>query len=172
MTSAAMDRKLVLVRHAAAAARHPEGDHERELTEEGRAEARTAGGWLNGHELGVDQVLCSSAERARQTAEGLWDGGCCEADVHYDQRIYNADHDTLLGVVREADEDASVVMMIGHAPGIPALASLLADGEGSRRAHEALAAGFPTGGLAVLSFSGYWRDLGAGVASLDRFHTP
>ncbi len=73
-------------------------------------------------------------------------------------------------MLREADEEASVVMVIGHAPGIPALTSLLADGEGSRQAHDALAAGFPTAGMAMLSFAGHWCDLGPGTARLDRFH--
>lgn len=170
MTSAALDRTLLLVRHAAAQTRHSEGDHERGLTADGVQEARAVGQWLHEHDLGVDLLICSSAERARQTAEGIWEGGCCEADVRYDQRVYNADADALMGVLREADEDAGVVMVIGHAPGIPALASLLADGEGSTQAHEALAFGFPTAALAALSFAGHWGDLAVGGARLNRFH--
>jgi len=53
---------------------------------------------------------------------------------------------------------------------VPALTSLLADGQGSDEAHEALAAGFPTCGIAMLRFSGHWADLEAGGAVLDRFH--
>ena len=170
MTSAALDRTLILVRHAKAAATNSEGDHERELTPAGRADAEAAGAWLHGHDIGIDEVLCSSAERARQTAEGIWAGGCCEADVRYDQRIYNAGAEALLQVVREAEDDASVVMVVGHAPGIPALTSLHADGEGSSQAHDALAVGFPTTGIAVLSFAGHWQDLALGAARLERFH--
>lgn len=69
--------------------------------------------------------------------------GCPEADVRFDKRIYNAPPEQLLDVLREADEDANVVMLVGHAPGIPALASVLADGEGSAAAHGALAQGCP-----------------------------
>lgn len=171
MTRAAEDRILVLLRHAAAEeSRGQTPDRERELTEQGEADAVAAGRWLHEFGIGIDEVLCSASTRTQQTAEGIWSGGCAEADVHIDARLYNASADTILDVVREADEDANVVMVIGHAPGIPALTSLLADGEGSDRAHEALASGFPTCGIAVLSAAGHWRDLAFGGAVLDRFH--
>ena len=100
----------------------------------------------------------------------MWSAGCAEADVHHDHRIYNAAPERLLAIVREADSDANVVMLVGHAPGIPALASMLAEGEGSEQAHDLMSQGFPTSGVAVLRFSGHWSDLTPGVARLDRFH--
>lgn len=172
MTTAAMDRTLILLRHAQAVSASSDGDHERELTEAGHAAARSAGRWLREHALGVDQVLCSTAERTRQTAEGVWDGGCGEADVHFDRRIYNAAAETLLDVVRGADDDADVVMLVGHAPGVPALASLLADGEGRGTAHESLCRGFPPAAFAVLRYAGPWSQIGIGSASLRDFVTP
>ena len=170
MTTAAEDRTLVLVRHAKAQQSGYDADHERELTPRGHRDAAAAGRWLREQGIGVDEVLCSTAARAQQTCEGMWAAGCSEADVHHEHRIYNASADRLLEVAREADADANVVMMVGHAPGIPVLASLLADGEGSERAHELMSEGFPTAGVAILRFSGHWSDLAAGVARLDRFH--
>ena len=122
------------------------------------------------HGIGLDEVLCSTSERTQQTAEGVWAGGCPESDVHLDRRIYLAPPERLLEVVREADEDADVVMVVGHAPGIPALAELLCDGEGSVEGHRRMAEGFPTCGLAVLQYSGRWADLAYGDARLERFH--
>jgi phosphohistidine phosphatase len=170
MTVAARDRTLVLLRHAKAEGRHPDGDHDRELTERGHLDARAAGRWLFGNGIGLDEVLCSTAERTRQTAEGVWAGGCPETDVHLDRRLYNASPEGLLAVVQEADDDADVLMVVGHAPGIPALAELLADGNGRVEGHLALAEGFPTCGVAVLHYSGRWADLAFGGASLERFH--
>jgi phosphohistidine phosphatase len=170
MTTAAEDRTLVLVRHAKAVQGGYDADHERELTPRGHRDAGEAGRWLHEQGIGVDEVLCSTATRTQQTCEGIWSAGCSEADIHHEHRIYNASADRLLEVVREADADANVVMMVGHAPGIPVLASLLADGEGSDRAHELMSQGFPTAGVAVLRFSGHWSGLAAGVAHLDRFH--
>ena len=170
MTAAAEDRTLVLVRHAKAEQDESDADHERELTSRGHRDARAAGTWLSEHGIGVDEVLCSTAARAQQTCEDMWSAGCAEADVHHDHRIYNASAERLLDITREADADANVVMVVGHAPGIPALASMLADGEGSEQAHDLMSCGFPTAGVAVLRFSGHWGDLGPGVARLDRFH--
>ena len=169
MTKASEDRVLILVRHSEAESGGAP-DEDRELTDGGWEDAREAGRWLHTHEFGVDEVLCSTAVRARQTCEAIWEGGCSEALVHHDSRVYNASAQRLLDVIREADADASVVMVVGHAPGIPALASMLADGEGSERAHDLMSQGFPTAGVAVLRFSGHWGDLAIGVPRLDRFH--
>lgn len=170
MTVAAEDRTLVLVRHAKAEQGGAEADHERELTPRGHRDARAAGTWLTAHGIGVDEVLCSTAARAQQTCEDVWTAGCSEADIHHDHRIYNASAERLLDIAREADSDANVVMVVGHAPGIPALASMLAEGDGSEQAHDLMSQGFPTAGVAVLRFSGHWSDLAPGVARLDRFH--
>lgn len=169
MTTASEDRVLVLVRHGAAESGNG-SDEERELTSQGWEDAREAGRWLHEFGIGADVTFCSTAIRARQTCEAIWDGGCSEADVRVDSRIYNASAQRILDVVRDADHDANVVMVVGHAPGIPYLTSILADGEGSDQAHEALAEGYPTTGIAILSYSGHWGDLGPATARLDRFH--
>ncbi len=168
MTAAARDRLLVLLRHARAELSG--SDRDRGLTVDGYADAQAVGAWLREQGIGIDEVLCSTATRTRQTAEGVWEGGCAQGEVHFDERIYNGSVDTLLQVVREADEDADVVMLIGHAPGVPALASLLADGDGSHQAHELLSQGFPTTGIAVLRYPGSWADLAYDGAALERFH--
>ncbi|KGN37039.1 SixA phosphatase family protein [Knoellia subterranea] len=170
MTASAEDRTLVLVRHAKAEQGGYDADHERELTPRGHRDAAEAGRWLNEQGIGVDEVLCSTSTRTQQTCEGIWEAGCSEADVRHEHGIYNASAERLLDIAREADHDANVVMMVGHAPGIPVLASLLADGEGSDRAHDLMSEGFPTTGIAILRFSGAWADLAPGVARLDRFH--
>lgn len=170
MTRAAQDRTLVLLRHAKAEQQGYENDHERSLTGRGRRDAAAAGRWLVEHGIGVDEVLCSTSERTQQTAEGVWSGGCPETDVHLDRRIYNASAERLLEVIHEADEDADVLMVVGHAPGIPALAEQLCDGEGSVEGHRAMAAGFSTCALSVLHYSGRWSDLAPGDATLERFH--
>ncbi|MGL4744942.1 MAG: SixA phosphatase family protein [Dermatophilaceae bacterium] len=170
MTRAARDRTLLLLRHAKAQQGGYERDHERELTTRGRGDARAAGRWLVDHSIGVDEVLCSTAERTQQTAEGIWSAGCPEAEVHLDRRIYEASPERLLDVIHDAGDDADVVMVVGHAPGIPILTELLAAGAGSADGHRALGAGFPTCGLAVLHYAGRWSDLTAGDATLERFH--
>jgi phosphohistidine phosphatase len=74
----------------------------------------------------------------------VWSSGCPEGEVHLDRRIYLASPQRLLEVIHEADEDADVLMVVGHAPGIPSLAELLCDGEGSVEGHRKMAEGYPT----------------------------
>lgn len=173
MTTSAEDRTLVLLRHASAEpASAGRDDHERSLTDAGRDEAQDIGRWLVEQGIGCDEVLCSPAQRTRETMAEIAAAGCAEAEVEIEHRLYNAGAEDILAVVREASEDASVLLVVGHAPGLPAVTSLLADGDGSAPAHDLLAEGFPPGGVAVLRYSGPWSDLAFDAATLDRFHVP
>ncbi|CAN5402454.1 histidine phosphatase family protein [soil metagenome] len=133
---------LVLLRHAKAEQQGPptQGDHGRPLAERGVADARKAGATLA--ELGPvpDLVLCSTAVRTLQTWEAMVDGGSevdqdrpespgplSKVEVWRDRRIYNASPDALLQVLADVPDEARVVAMVGHAPGIPALVGSLLD---------------------------------------------
>ena len=98
--------------------------------------------------------------------------GCPEAEIQIEHQLYDAGAEDILGVVRTATPDANVLLVIGHAPGLPAAASLLADGEGSAAAHEAMSEGYPTAAVAVLRFSGHWSDLAFDAAELSDFWAP
>ena len=52
------------------------------------------------------------------------EAGCSEAEVQIEHRLYNADAHTVLSVIRESVNDANVLLVVGHAPGLPAVASL------------------------------------------------
>ena len=173
MTMSAEDRTLILLRHAEPEpGRAGQDDRERPLTETGRAQAQEVGRWLREHGLGCDEVMCSPAARTRETMHEVAEAGCPEAEVQIEHRLYNAGAEEVLAVVRESTDDASVLLVVGHAPGLPAAASLLADGEGDDEAHELLSHGFPPGAAAVLRFSGHWEDLAFGAAVLDEFRVP
>ncbi|WP_068399344.1 phosphohistidine phosphatase SixA [Kribbia dieselivorans] len=172
MTRSAQDRTLVLVRHGDAATSLTEADIHRPLTDLGRRRAHAVGGWLVDQGLGADLVLCSPAVRAQQTCEQLAAAGESEAEVWSDQRIYNASADMVLDVVQGADDSANIVVVVGHSPGLPALASLLCDGDGDLEAHERLMRGFPTATAAVLRYSGPWSLLSPGQATLVDLFSP
>ncbi len=170
MSTASEDRTLILVRHSKAEQVFGKPDHDRELTERGQRDARALGAWLHQHELICDVVVCSTAMRTRQTWEGIEAGGGGTEVIEFARSIYSGGTHGLLQAVWDSGGDADTLMLVGHNPGIAALTSVLADGEGSREAHQALANGFPTSGVAVLRFSGHWSDLGEGGARLERFH--
>jgi phosphohistidine phosphatase len=61
-------------------------------------------------------VLCSPAQRARQTAALVLDSAGLRLEVRYDERIYDATVERLLAVISQVEESAGVALMIGHNP--------------------------------------------------------
>ena len=147
--------RLYLMRHAEAATMGTDWrDITRELTPHGRTQARATGEVLAKQQ--VELVLCSTAARARQTAELLK----LRAPIRYLDRLYNAGSRQVMAEVSAIDDHVRTVLIVGHAPGIPALAVNLAD-----RAHshpDALSLiryNFPPATLVGLEFHGGWSAL-------------
>lgn len=175
MTTSAAEHTLVLLRHAKAAQGHGIPDHDRELAQRGHSDAGAVGQWLSdpSRVVTIDLALCSTAERTRQTLEGLSASGAQPKETRFDQRIYSAGAATLLNVLREVPDVVTTVLMVGHAPGIPVLAMALAQEDaGSRAAGDGLSRGFPTCGLAILGFEGPWAELAHESAQLREFVVP
>lgn len=154
----AVTRQLVLLRHAKAA--HPSGarDFDRPLTARGDRDSRAAGEWLSDQGYVPDAVICSPAERTRQTWAGVKRHLPRHAEVLYDQRVYDAPHaEELLDAVHDTDGAVQVLLVIGHNPAIEQLSALLApSGEAEY--------GLRTAGIAVHEFDGEWAALKAGSA--------
>ena len=86
-----------------------------------------------------------------------------------DPRIYDNTVEALLALIRETPEDVQSVAVVGHNPSMWELATVLDDGQGSASARKDLAAGFPTGGVAVFSRHAVRRDR-AGRGDPERLH--
>jgi phosphohistidine phosphatase len=112
--------RLVIVRHAEAAAGHP--DELRTLTPEGREQARRLGERLRADGIAPDAVVCSPLLRARETANAL---GLGEPEV--DERLApGATPDDVRAV---ADGRGATVVVVGHQPDCGRAAAALGDGE-------------------------------------------
>lgn len=170
MSSAANEKTLVLFRHAKAEQVVGKPDHDRELSSRGRRDAKVAGAWLREQGLVPDLVICSTAVRTRQTWEGARAGGAQAEFVEFRRSVYTGGTGLTLETIREDAGEMSTVLVIGHNPTMAELTGLLADGDGSSPAHEALAGGFATSGVAVLRYQGAWEHLEPGSCELDRFH--
>ena len=169
------ERKLILVRHAKAEQVPGKPDHDRELSPRGRGDARAIGGWLSDPSRAVvlDLVLCSTSQRTRQTLDAVRLGGASVKDSRFDDRIYDSSTARLLDLLREVPDSVGTVLMIGHAPGIPVLATALAlDDSASADVLERMSQKFPTSGLAVLTFEGPWGALAPETAHLREFVVP
>lgn len=166
--SNASPHTLVLLRHAKAETWSAEGgDRARHLSARGRRDAAAAGRWLAVQALRPDIVLCSPSARTLDTWAAVAAELGAAAPMTADDRIYDADVDDLLEVIHEVDAGAVVVLVIGHAPGIPELASML---DGSQNA--ALDERFPTSTIAALEVPTDWADVDEGCAELMAFVTP
>jgi phosphohistidine phosphatase len=170
MTSAAQDKRLILVRHSKADQAMAVEDHDRPLTERGRRDAEALGAWLKAEAIVCDLVICSTSMRTRQTWESAVRGGAHTEFVEFRRNVYLGGPGGILNTIRDDAGELETVLVVGHAPAIPAVASMLSDGEGSAQAHQAMAAGFPTSGIALLRYAGEWDGLGPGTAELERFH--
>ena len=163
-------RTLVIMRHAKAEASAPT-DFERQLTDRGHADARAAGEWLATQGIEPDYVLVSAAARTVQTWEDVAVGSGWDLTLaEYDEGLYSASTDVALDLVRATDDGIETLVVIGHNPTVAYLVSLLDDGSGDEEAGNALALGYPTAAVTVLSYDGDWADLDEAEASVAAFH--
>jgi phosphohistidine phosphatase len=164
-------RILILLRHGKSAYPPGVGDHQRPLAPRGRREAGLAGSWIGRHLPPIDRVICSTAERTRQTldATGL---PTATTLVDYSPDVYEADYDDLLDLVLAIDPADRVVLIVGHGPGLPQLAEPLAGPGSDRDALTRLWDKFPTSAIAVLGVDGPWVGIGGAGTRLEQFVVP
>ena len=133
------------------------------------------GAWLRAHGYWPDLVLCSTAERARETWRLMTGELDTSPRVAPEELVYGAAGTALLGLVRRTPQAVRTLLLVGHDPGVPDLAGTLAGGYAEAPPTGALhrmQAKFPTGAVAVLTVPGAWRDLDPGGARLTDFVVP
>jgi phosphohistidine phosphatase len=161
---------LYLLRHAKAGWALPGvRDFDRPLDESGHIDAEATGSAMREHDYVPDITLCSNALRARETLEGIA-GSADTGRVLFFDRLYSDDAAGYLSLVREHANCGSV-LVIGHNPMMEDLASALA-GDGDEAARAVLSHGFPTSGLAVISFDKGLAHAAPGTGFLEAFLTP
>ncbi|MDQ0778179.1 phosphohistidine phosphatase [Streptomyces aurantiacus] len=169
--SVAEPRRIVLFRHAKAD--WPDvPDHERPLAERGRKDAAVAGRKLADSGIPFDLAICSTAHRTRETWKLAVHELPHRPKTVYEERLYEAPPGVLIAVLNETPDDVRSTLLIGHNPGVHGLADILA-GQAEGDAQERMSRReFPTAGFAVLSFTGSWKSLEPGTATLQDFWGP
>ncbi|NXY98959.1 histidine phosphatase family protein [Streptomyces sp. BR123] len=169
--SADTPRRIVLLRHAKAD--WPQvSDHDRPLSERGRKEAPAAGLKLAETGITFDLALCSTATRTRETWKLAVQELPHRPKTVYEERLYEASLGELLALLNETPDEVGDLLVIGHNPGMHALADALAgrvEGDALARMNRS---GFPAAALAVVSFTGSWKSVEHGVGTLLDFWTP
>jgi phosphohistidine phosphatase len=100
-------------------------DHARPLAPRGRRDAKRIAKHLRRRGIAPMLVLCSSAERTRETLE-LVRPALGGAPVQIEDGLYAAANEELLERLRVLPEQSASVPVIGHNPGLQELALVLA----------------------------------------------
>lgn len=164
-----------LLRHAKSSWDDPQQkDFDRPLNDWGRRAALAIGAYLAAHGPALDIVLCSSAQRTRETLKLLVESLARPKNTQILDTLYLASAPSLMAHVNGLAEKFTHVMMVGHNPGLEMLACGLADPLGSDElALRRMAGKFPTGALARFEFDvDEWKGVARGEGRLAAFVTP
>ncbi len=138
-------------------------DAARPLNARGLRAAPLIGAALRERQPQPDAIICSPAERARQTAALIKVAAGLALAIEYDERIYEADVARLLRVVEETDAAIGSLLLVGHNPGMTEFCHFLT-GEARR---------FPTAALACFNLNiAAWREAHEGCGTLGWMITP
>lgn len=165
-------KSLHLLRHAKSSWKEPGlGDIERPLNRRGIGACATMAAYMAGRAIIPDLVLCSPARRARETFDLLVGHSGQPLRALYPEALYLAAPETLLAEIQRVDDAVGALLVLGHNPGLAALARDLA-GSGAEADLAGLGGKFPTAALASFEFAGEWKDVALGGGRLVAYATP
>lgn len=163
-----MTLTLILTRHAKSSwGEAGLDDHERPLNKRGRASAKAIGRWLSSKGYAPNTVLCSDAERTRETWALIADKFVGAPKATYLRELYLSDPETMLAALRKAD--TPVAMIVAHNPGSAFMARRLAvEPHPHPKFHH-----YPTAATAVIEFDvDDWKDVDWGTGRVVDFIVP
>ena len=165
---------LTLLRHAKSGWDDPAlRDFDRPLNKRGRRAARTIGREMRAQGLAFDAVVASPAARVVETLADVGEGYGEAFAPAFEPRIYLASAATLLELVRQADDKADRLLLVGHNPGLERLALLLTREEAGDGMRGDLADKYPTATIAEIALPvESWNEIEAGAGRLSRFIRP
>ena len=107
---------LLVMRHAKAEPFGEEGDEARRLTEKGLRQAKAVAKGLKELKLTPDAIVCSTAERTRQTCEKMLRTFGDKPKVDYRAALYDGGVQSVFDELSHAKGRTRVLMVIGHEP--------------------------------------------------------
>lgn len=171
-----MPKNLYLLRHSKAGQTNKKllDDHERPLTKLGQDICPFIGAYLGDIERKLDLVLCSTALRARSTAEIAVKNMSLAKAPRMEQvgKLYLASVDDIFSILHEVEDDINSVLLVGHNPGLHTFAQMIS-GKGDRKLFRDMKSNFPPASLASFELMcDSWLDLGERKCELKGFVTP
>ncbi|MFK7893822.1 MAG: histidine phosphatase family protein [Granulosicoccus sp.] len=120
---------LTLMRHAKSSWKSPgQDDHDRPLNARGNNDAPAMASRLLSRNNIPDLIICSSAQRAIETARHLIDTlGIPESKLQVERALYLSSPETMIAVVRKTPVDILHVLLVAHNPGLEDLTAALSN---------------------------------------------
>lgn len=173
-------KQLILLRHAKTSPlAADQDDRARVLNERGRRAAVAAGRFLRPVMTGIDQILCSSAQRSEQTLTGVMEGAAIpEAkrfgpSVTFEDGLYLCGAEKLMERLRRIHGECRRVMLVGHNPDMQELIQLLCHEAWRPEDLDSVRAKLPTGSIAIINLpTEPWFDLDTRRGVLALYTTP
>jgi phosphohistidine phosphatase len=116
-------KQLFLLRHGEAEFSGG-ADFLRQLTQKGKENLLKMGLTISDKEIVIDQMYCSSASRAKETAETIKNFIQVKEGI-FMKEIYDANLEFLLNLIESTPKNMETCLIIGHNPTISALLSYL-----------------------------------------------
>ena len=157
-------KTLFVLRHAKSSWDDPSlADYDRPLNDRGKTAAPFMGGIMAERDLSPEVIVSSPAVRARETASLVKEAGNLDAEIRFEEQIYEASPRTLLQVASGIDDKYRSAMVVGHNPGMEGFIRLLT---GRLEA-------MPTAALAIIDLDiAHWADLAAERGTLRQVIRP
>lgn len=142
-------------------------DFDRGLNARGKRGAALMGAHIRDQGIAWDRLIASPARRVKLTLESAAIG----LAPFFDERLYLADTDTMLDVLRESAGDA--VLLAGHNPGLGDLVLELVAPSRENALFDEAKVKFPTAAFAVLDLAiDDWADIRSECGTLTQFQRP
>lgn len=147
-------------------------DHDRPLAPRGEKACPAMGRHLAERGFVPDRILCSTAERARDTLARMASQWNRKPPTDYDEALYLASPARILRRVATVPDDAASVMVVGHNPGLNQVLERLA-AHGDNEARRNAAEKFPTCAFAAIDLPiESWADVEGAEGTLTHYTTP
>ena len=113
---------LYLLRHAKSSWESYEDDHDRVLSDRGRKDACTLGEYIYKNNINVENTLCSSSHRTRETIYTINKVSPNSVnEINYLDSLYHASSNKIKEIIKNYTNKS--LLIVGHNPGISELIS-------------------------------------------------
>tara|TARA_A100001011_G_C14233903_1_gene810104 strand:- start:842 stop:1369 length:528 start_codon:yes stop_codon:yes gene_type:complete len=164
-------RKFFLLRHCEANQNEENiDDLEKKLSANGNRDAILIKKWFLSNNLNLDKVYTSSATRAVESTNLIFDKQ--KEKVEELNSLYLCNRNDIIELLRSSNDDTFDIALVGHEPSVSETLRFLV---GTTRPDlvNISKLSFPPGGMGILYFNiKRWSEIEENIAILDAFITP